>query len=156
MTLPGFCFVGFNPVTVRTSHNAFMPLDFIFDGLNRLELVDVGGFSFHMVDIQGRVMRSVPAVNTPMRNLIIRQPLLDDLTTIIAHFIYTLPVTWLLQTLFSPSLSLFSGRLRTRWSGAAGAKRRAILSTISLRKKDGLAVYTVPRFSGRIFPGRHT
>lgn len=91
-----------------------------------------------------------------MRNLVIRQPLLDGSVTVITHLIYTLPVAGLLQALFSPRLPLLGGRLGTGRSGAVGAKRRAVLGDVSFRKKGGLAINANPLFGGGIFPGRHS
>ena len=143
-------------MAVGTADNTFMPPYFILNGLNRLQFVDVGSFALHVVYIQGSVMRVVSAINAPLRNLVIRQPLLDGSVTVITHLIYTLPVAVLLQALFSPRLPLLGGRLGTGRSGATCAKRRAVLGDVSFRKKGGLAINTNPLFGGGIFPGRHS
>ena len=155
MTFPRARLVGLNSVTIRTPNHALMAFNLRPDGFNRLELMNVRGLTFHVVNIQRGVVGVITAINAPGFRFEVSKPLLDHFAVLVSREIHTFPVARLLKSILTPLASLFSSGLRALWSGATGAQRGAVFGAISLGSKHLGANNANPLSSRRIFPGRH-
>lgn len=142
-------------MAVGTSYNALMALDFRLDGFDRLELMDVRGLAFHVVDVQRGGVGVVAAIGAPCARLKIGKPLLHELAVLVRRQIHAFPIPRLLKSAFAPFTSLFSGWLRALGPRATGTQRGAIFSAVPLGGERLFADNACPLNGGRIFPGRH-
>lgn len=154
MTLPGSRFPRLDPVAVGATHNALMTGDLGLDCRNGLQLRNVRGLSFHVVDVESSRVRLVSAVDASARDLELGYPRLDQACTVVRNLV----VARLCLGIGNPSEVIATPRLGTVYtlgSGAIRAKRGAVLGRVAFRQKRTVTLLADPLSRRRIFPGRH-
>ena len=154
MTLPGACLPGLDAVTVGASHNALVPRDLGLDRRDGFQCRDVRRLTLHVVDVERGGMLAVAAVDTPVGDLVIRDPRLDSPRTGVLDRVHLLSVARLRQPLLSPRPPLFSRWLRAFRARFLATPIRAVLR-LTLRLKSLAALSAEPLLSSDIRPRRH-